>query len=165
MLVIKGSPTLLRIGASYQPWETAKIMSPFWWGKTDAVLLYFSPYYNKVKYTFSPCQMKTLSLAKLSTISCDSGRLIITDPSYINSSKNINDLISTKLAYCFSTEIGDGEFTVKKKRDRQGNLQQIIINIQWRNIRLNLVGIISFGESCQWVCLQDRSMWVMDIVS
>ena len=74
--------------------------------------------------------MKTLSLAKLSTISCDSGRLIITDPSYINSSKNINDLISSKLAYCFSTEIGDGEFTFKKKRDRQGNLQQIIINIQ-----------------------------------
>ena len=105
-------------------------MTPFLWRKTDAVLLHFPPYYNKVKYTFSPCQMKSLSLVKSSTISCDSGRIIITDPSYINNSKNIDDLISTNLAYCFSTEIGDGEFTVKKKRDRQGNLQQIIINIQ-----------------------------------
>ena len=32
--------------------------------------------------------------------------------------------------FTINTEIGDGEFTVEKKRDRRGNLQQIIINVQ-----------------------------------
>ena len=74
--------------------------------------------------------MKTLSLLKLHTVSCDSGNLVIVDPCYLKNSKNINSLIDRGFATNINTEIGDGEFTVEKKRDRRGNLQQIIINVQ-----------------------------------
>ena len=43
---------------------------------------------------------------------------------------NIDSLINRGLATSINTEIGDGEFTVEKKRDRRGDLKQIIINIQ-----------------------------------
>ena len=74
--------------------------------------------------------MKTLSLLKLHTVSCDSGNLVIIDPCYLKNSDSVNSLIDCGLATSINTEIGDGEFTVEKKRDRRGNLQQIIINIQ-----------------------------------
>ena len=74
--------------------------------------------------------MKTLSLLKLHTVSCDSGNLVIIDPCYVKDQENINSIIDCGLATCINTEIGDGEFTVEKKRDRRGNLQQIIINVQ-----------------------------------
>ena len=74
--------------------------------------------------------MKTIYLLKLHTVSCDSGNLVIIDPCYLKNSDDINSLINCGLATSINTEIGDGEFTVEKKRDRRGNLQQIIINVQ-----------------------------------
>ena len=74
--------------------------------------------------------MKTLSFLSLPTVSCDSGNLVIVDPCYLKNSKNIDSLIDRGFATNINTEIGDGEFTVEKKRDRRGNLQQIIINVQ-----------------------------------
>ena len=73
--------------------------------------------------------MKTLSLLKLHTVSCDSGNLVIIDPCYLKNSKNIDSLINRGFATNINTEIGDGEFSIEKKRDRQGRLKQIIINI------------------------------------
>ena len=73
--------------------------------------------------------MKTLSLLKLHTVSCDSGNLVIVDPCYLKNSKNIDSLIDRGFATNINTEIGDGEFSIEKKRDRQGRLKQIIINI------------------------------------
>ena len=73
--------------------------------------------------------MKTLSLLKLHTVSCDSGNLVIIDPCYLKNSKNIDNLIDRGFATNINTEIGDGEFSIEKKRDRQGRLKQIIINI------------------------------------
>ena len=73
--------------------------------------------------------MKTLSLLKLHTVSCDSGNLVIIDPCYLKNSDDINSLINCGLATSINTEIGDGEFNIEKKRDRQGRLKQIIINI------------------------------------
>ena len=73
--------------------------------------------------------MKTLSLLKLHTVSCDSGNLVIVDPCYLKNSKNIDNLIDRGFATNINTEIGDGEFSIEKKRDRQGRLKQIIINI------------------------------------
>ena len=73
--------------------------------------------------------MKTLSLLKLHTVSCDSGNLVIVDPCYVKDQENINSIIDCGLATCINTEIGDGEFSIEKKRDRQGRLKQIIINI------------------------------------
>ena len=74
--------------------------------------------------------MKPLSFLSLPTVSCDSGNLVIVDPCYLKSSDNVNSLIDCGLATSINTEVGDGEFTVEKKRDRRGNLQQIIINVQ-----------------------------------
>ena len=74
--------------------------------------------------------MKSLSFLSLPTVSCDSGNLIIVDPCYLKNSDNVNSLVDRGLATSINTEIGDGEFTVEKKRDRRGNLQQIIINVQ-----------------------------------
>ena len=74
--------------------------------------------------------MKTLSFLSLPTVSCDSGNLVIVDPCYLKNSKNIDKIIDRGFATNINTEIGDGEFTVEKKRDRRGNLQQIIINVQ-----------------------------------
>ena len=74
--------------------------------------------------------MNTLSFLKRPVISCDSGNLVIIDPCYVKSSDNVDSLIDCGLATSINTEIGDGEFTVEKKRDRRGNLQQIIINVQ-----------------------------------
>ena len=73
--------------------------------------------------------MKTLSFLSLPTVSCDSGNLIIVDPCYLKNSKNIDSLIDRGFATNINTEIGDGEFSIEKKRDRQGRLKQIIINI------------------------------------
>ena len=73
--------------------------------------------------------MKTLSFLSLPTVSCDSGNLVIVDPCYLKNSKNIDSLIDRGFATNINTEIGDGEFSIEKKRDRQGRLRQIIINI------------------------------------
>ena len=73
--------------------------------------------------------MKTLSFLSLTTVSCDSGNLVIVDPCYLKNSKNIDSLIDRGFATNINTEIGDGEFSIEKKRDRQGRLKQIIINI------------------------------------
>ncbi len=73
--------------------------------------------------------MKTLSFLSLPTVSCDSGNLVIVDPCYLKNSKNIDSLIDRGFATNINTEIGDGEFSIEKKRDRQGKLKQIIINI------------------------------------
>ena len=73
--------------------------------------------------------MKTLSFLSLPTVSCDSGNLVIVDPCYLKNSKNIDSLIDRGFATCINTEIGDGEFSIEKKRDLQGRLKQIIINI------------------------------------
>ena len=73
--------------------------------------------------------MKTLSFLSLPTVSCDSGNLVIGDPCYLKNSKNIDSLINRGFATNINTEIGDGEFSIEKKRDRQGRLKQIIINI------------------------------------
>ena len=73
--------------------------------------------------------MKTLSFLSLPTVSCDSGNLVIVDPCYLKNSKNIDSLIDRGFATNINTEIGDGEFSIEKKRDRQGRLKQIIINI------------------------------------
>ena len=73
--------------------------------------------------------MKTLSYLSLPTVSCDSGNLVIVDPCYLKNSKNIDSLIDRGFATNINTEIGDGEFSIEKKRDRQGRLKQIIINI------------------------------------
>ena len=73
--------------------------------------------------------MKTLSFLSLPTVSCDSGNLVIVDPCYLKNSKNIDSLIDCGFATNINTEIGDGEFSIEKKRDRQGRLKQIIINI------------------------------------
>ena len=73
--------------------------------------------------------MKSLSFLSLSTVSCDSGNLVIVDPCYLKNSKNINSLIDRGFATHINTEIGDGEFSIEKKRDLQGRLKQIIINI------------------------------------
>ena len=73
--------------------------------------------------------MKTLSFLSLPTVSCDSGNLVIVDPCYLKNSKNIDSLIDRGFATNINTEIGDGEFSIEKKRDRQGRLKRIIINI------------------------------------
>ena len=73
--------------------------------------------------------MKTLSFLSLPTVSCDSGNLVIVDPCYLKNSKNIDNLIDRGFATNINTELGDGEFSIEKKRDRQGRLKQIIINI------------------------------------
>tara|TARA_B100000925_G_scaffold236698_1_gene185436 strand:- start:1304 stop:1528 length:225 start_codon:yes stop_codon:yes gene_type:complete len=73
--------------------------------------------------------MKSLSFLSLPTVSCDSGNLVIVDPCYLKNSKNIDSLIDRGFATNINTEIGDGEFSIEKKRDRQGRLKQIIINI------------------------------------
>ena len=73
--------------------------------------------------------MKTLSFLSLPTVSCDSGNLVIVDPCYLKNSKNIDSLIDRGFATNINTEIGDGEFSIEKKRDRQGRLKQILINI------------------------------------
>ena len=73
--------------------------------------------------------MKTLSFLSLPTVSCDSGNLVIVDPCYLKNSKNIDNLIDRGFATNINTEIGDGEFSIEKKRDLQGRLKQIIINI------------------------------------
>jgi len=73
--------------------------------------------------------MKSLSFLSLPTVSCDSGNLVIVDPCYLKNSKNIDSLINRGFATNINTEIGDGEFSIEKKRDRQGRLKQIIINI------------------------------------
>ena len=73
--------------------------------------------------------MKSLSFLSLSTVSCDSGNLVIVDPCYLKNSKNIDNLIDRGFATNINTEIGDGEFSIEKKRDLQGRLKQIIINI------------------------------------
>ena len=73
--------------------------------------------------------MKSLSFLSLPTVSCDSGNLVIVDPCYLKNSKNIDSLIDRGFATNINTEIGDGEFSIEKKRDRQGKLKQIIINI------------------------------------
>ena len=73
--------------------------------------------------------MKTLSFLSLPTVSCDSGNLVIVDPCYLKNSKNIDSLIDRGFATNINTEIGDGDFSIEKKRDRQGRLKQIIINI------------------------------------
>ena len=73
--------------------------------------------------------MKTLSFLSLPKVSCDSGNLVIVDPCYLKNSKNIDSLIDRGFATNINTEIGDGEFSIEKKRDRQGRLKQIIINI------------------------------------
>ena len=74
--------------------------------------------------------MNTLSFLKRPVVSCDSGNLVIIDPCYLKNSDNVESLIDCGLATSINTEVGDGEFTVEKKRDRRGNLQQIIINVQ-----------------------------------
>ena len=74
--------------------------------------------------------MNTLSFLKRPVVSCDSGNLVIIDPCYLKNSDNVDSLIDCGLATSINTEVGDGEFTVEKKRDRRGNLQQIIINVQ-----------------------------------
>ena len=73
--------------------------------------------------------MKSLSFLSLPTVSCDSGNLVIVDPCYLKNSKNIDSLIDRGFATNINTEIGDGEFSIEKKRDLQGRLKQIIINI------------------------------------
>ena len=73
--------------------------------------------------------MKTLSFLSLPTVSCDSGNLVIVDPCYLKNSKNIDSLIDRGFATNINSEIGDGEFSIEKKRDLQGRLKQIIINI------------------------------------
>ena len=73
--------------------------------------------------------MNTLSFLKRPVISCDSGNLVIIDPCYLKNSDNVNSLIDCGLATSINTEIGDGEFSIEKKRDLQGRLKQIIINI------------------------------------
>ena len=73
--------------------------------------------------------MKPLSFLSLPTVSCDSGNLVIVDPCYLKNSKNIDSLIDRGFATNINTEIGDGEFSIEKKRGRQGRLKQIIINI------------------------------------
>ena len=73
--------------------------------------------------------MNTLSFLKRPVISCDSGNLVIIDPCYVKDQENINSIIDCGLATCINTEIGDGEFSIEKKRDLQGRLKQIIINI------------------------------------
>ena len=62
--------------------------------------------------------MKTLSFLSLPTVSCDSGNLVIVDPCYLKNSKNIDSLIDRGFATNINTEIGDGEFSIEKKRDR-----------------------------------------------
>ena len=71
--------------------------------------------------------MKTLSFLSLPTVSCDSGNLVIIDPCYVKDQENINSIIDCGLATCINTEIGDGEFSIEKKRDLQGRLKQIRI--------------------------------------
>ena len=73
--------------------------------------------------------MNTLSFLKRPIVSCDSGNLVIVDPCYLKNSKNIDSLIDRGFATNINTEIGDGEFSIEKKRDLQGRLKQIIINI------------------------------------
>ena len=73
--------------------------------------------------------MNTLSFLKRPVISCDSGNLVIIDPCYIKNSDIVISLIDRGFATNINTEIGDGEFSIEKKRDRQGRLKQIIINI------------------------------------
>ena len=68
--------------------------------------------------------MKTLSFLSLPTVSCDSGNLVIVDPCYLKNSKNIDSLIDRGFATNINTEIGDGEFSIEKKRDRQGRGQK-----------------------------------------
>jgi hypothetical protein len=50
--------------------------------------------------------MKTLSLLKLHTVSCDSGNLVIIDPCYLKNSDNVDSLIDCGLATSINTEIG-----------------------------------------------------------
>jgi len=68
--------------------------------------------------------MKTLSFLSLPTVSCDSGNLVIVDPCYLKNSKNIDSLIDRGFATNINTEIGDGEFSIEKKRDRQEDLNR-----------------------------------------
>jgi hypothetical protein len=69
--------------------------------------------------------MSLLAFQKsLGTCYCDSGQLIVTDPSYLNSVETIQSA-----AVSFNTEIGDGEFSVYEQRDRCGRLRRIVIEI------------------------------------
>lgn len=60
----------------------------------------------------------------LGTCFCDSGKLIVTDPCYLNSSEALGSS-----AVSFNTEIGDGEFAVYEERDKRGRLRRIVIEI------------------------------------
>lgn len=110
----------------YQSQETAKTVTPSMCGETDAVLLRSSPYYNSLTCVKTvDVIMSILSLSKpLGICSCDSGKLIVTDPCYLNSSEALGSA-----AVSFNTEIGDGEFAVYEQRDRRGRLKRIVIEI------------------------------------
>jgi hypothetical protein len=69
--------------------------------------------------------MSLLSAPKtLGTCYCDSGKLLITDPSYLKANEALGPA-----SISFSTEIGDGEFAVYEERDRRGKLRRIVIEI------------------------------------
>jgi len=53
-----------------------------------------------------------------------SGKLIVTDPCYLNSFEALGSA-----AVSFNTEIGDGEFAVYEERDKRGRLRRIVIEI------------------------------------
>ena len=65
----------------------------------------------------------------LGTCSSDSGQLIITDPSYVNSGQAMGQPMD-ELAVSFNTEVGDGEFSVYEERNRYGQLKRIVIEIE-----------------------------------
>jgi hypothetical protein len=75
--------------------------------------------------------MAVLSKPKIiGTVACDSGTIAITDPSYLEVSKEDTvRLPQWNLFTSFDTEVGDGEFVVYAQRDSLGKLRRIIIEI------------------------------------
>lgn len=75
--------------------------------------------------------MAVLSKPKIiGTVSCDSGTIAITDPAYLQVSKEDTvRMPEWNLFTSFNTEVGDGEFVVYAQRDSLGNLRRVIIEI------------------------------------
>jgi len=73
----------------------------------------------------------TLTKPKLiGCVSSDSGSLSVLDPSHLSVSDSGEvRLPAWNLHTNFSTELGDGEFTVYEQRDRRGRLRRVVIEI------------------------------------
>jgi hypothetical protein len=74
----------------------------------------------------------TLTKPKLiGCVSSDSGRLSVLDTSHLQVSESGKvSLPSWDLYTSFSTEVGDGEFTVYEQRDTKGKLCRILIELE-----------------------------------